>query len=125
MIALDEDALECDLAEYYHIYDMRSLPANKVATFSVGLRENSRIKLKLAGNKYPLDTLLIAAAVDRLSTLIWMQTKDGRKGVNRPESLLAKLVEKKEEKDKEIVSFDNPEDFEAAMQRINQRIKEG
>lgn len=125
MIALDEDALECDLAEYYHIYDMRSLPANKVATFSVGLRENSRIKLKLAGNKYPLDTLLIAAAVDRLSTLIWMKTNDGRKGVNRPESLLAKLVEKKEEKDKEIVSFDNPEDFEAAMQRINQRIKEG
>ena len=47
MIKTDEDALICDLAETYQIYDYKSLPAYMVATFSVGLRENSRIKMKL------------------------------------------------------------------------------
>jgi len=40
MLELDEDALVCDLAETYGIYNYRSLPATLVATFSVGLREN-------------------------------------------------------------------------------------
>lgn len=44
MVAEDEDALICDLAETYQIYDYRSLPLQKVAVFCAGLRENSRIK---------------------------------------------------------------------------------
>ena len=39
MIKTDEDALICDLAETYQIYDYKSLPAYMVATFSVGLRK--------------------------------------------------------------------------------------
>ena len=35
MIKTDEDALICDLAETYQIYDYKSLPAYMVATFSV------------------------------------------------------------------------------------------
>lgn len=67
MIALDEEALECDLAETYHIYDYRALDPDRTALFSIGLRENSRIKMKLSGQKYPLETILLACAVDRLS----------------------------------------------------------
>lgn len=51
MIAKDEDALICDLAETYRIFDYRSLPLKTVATFSVGLRENSRIKMSLGGGR--------------------------------------------------------------------------
>ena len=43
MIAIDEDALICDLAETYQIYDYRRLPVQTVAVFSLGLRDNSRI----------------------------------------------------------------------------------
>ena len=50
MIRFDEDALICDLAETYHIYDYRSLPVKLVATLSAGLRDDSRIKLKAAGD---------------------------------------------------------------------------
>ena len=40
MMALDEDALVCDLAETYHIFDMYELPCLKVATLAKGLRVN-------------------------------------------------------------------------------------
>ena len=39
MLNTDSDALECDLAETYHIYNYKELPLKKVALFSVGLRE--------------------------------------------------------------------------------------
>ena len=60
MIALDEGALVCDMAETYHIYDMRALPVETLATLACGLREDSRIKLKMSGLKYvPLEVLLV------------------------------------------------------------------
>ncbi len=34
MIAVDEDALVCDLAETYGIYDYRQLPITRVAVFA-------------------------------------------------------------------------------------------
>ena len=40
MIKTDEDALICDLAETYRIYDYRQLPAYQVAVFSFGLRDD-------------------------------------------------------------------------------------
>lgn len=46
MIQTDEDALICDLAETYQIYDYRQLPAYQVAVFSYGLRDDSRIKVR-------------------------------------------------------------------------------
>lgn len=125
MIALDEDALECDLAECYNIYDMGSLSADKIATFSVGLRENSRIKMKLAGYRYPLETLLIASAVDRLSILVWSKTKDAQKGINKPASIVERLTNPEGKKDKDLMSFDSVDDFEAALKEIDEKFKEG
>lgn len=116
MIVTDEDALICDLAETYHIYDYKSLSPLRVAAFSVGLRENSRIKLKMNNAKYPIETLLQAMIVDRLSILVWMRTKDGRDGTNKPQSILSKLLGEAEEKD--VVSFETPEEFENEWQRI-------
>ena len=110
MIAEDENALICDLAETYHIYDYRSLPLQRVAILSAGLREDSRIKMKISGVKYPLEIMLIGAVVDRLSVLAWMQTKSGAKGINRPKPILGELLEEEDGRDIEV--FDTPEEFE-------------
>src|SRR5690606_39631099 len=85
------NALMCDLAETYGIYNYRQLPPTLVAVFSLGLRENSRIKMKLSGQTVPFETMLLAGIYDRLSMLVWFQTKDGHKGRNRPTSLTSLL----------------------------------
>lgn len=116
MIARDKNALMCDLAETYHIYDYKSLPLSRVAIFAVGLRDDSRIKMKISGMKYPTETLLLASAVDRLSLLAWMNSKDGTKGVNRPKSVLDELLGKEDERD--IEAFNTPDDFERRRREI-------
>lgn len=116
MIATDEDALICDLMETYHIWEYRSLPLSKVATFSVGLRNDSRIKMKMNNLIHPLDTILLAAIADRLSILTWLNTKDGANGTNRPKSILAQLLNEKDESD--VETFDSPEEFDNAWKKI-------
>lgn len=111
MIKTDEEALICDLAETYQIYDYRQLPTTRVAVFACGLRDDSRIKMKLSGQLVPIDTLLLAGISDKLSTLVWFQTEDGQKGKNRPTSLINLLTSSKEESKKDVVVFDSGEDF--------------
>ena len=114
MIALDEDALVCDLAETYQIYDYKQLPLNEVAVFAYGLRDDSRIKQIMSNQIVPLETTLLASIVDRLSLSLWLQTKDGQKGVNRPASIADQLIkrDKSENDDKDYLVFESGEDFE-------------
>ena len=44
MLALDEDALICDLAQVYGVLDHEALPPWKVAALAKGLSGGSRIK---------------------------------------------------------------------------------
>lgn len=114
MISLDEDALICDLAETYQIYDYKQLPLNQVAVFAYGLRDDSRIKQMMSNQIVPLETTLLASIVDRLSLSLWLQTKDGQKGVNRPASIADQLIErdKSENDEKDYLVFESGEDFE-------------
>lgn len=114
MIALDEDALVCDLAETYQIYDYKLLPLNEVAVFAYGLRDDSRIKQIMSDQIVPLETTLLASIVDRLSLSLWLQTKDGQKGVNRPASIADQLIkrDKSENDRKDYLVFESGEDFE-------------
>lgn len=50
----------------------------------------------LSGRRAPQRDLLLAAAVDRLSTLVWFQTADGLKGRNRPKSVVERLLREDE-----------------------------
>lgn len=116
MIALDEDAVICDLAETYGVFDLRALPLSTVATLAFGLRENSRIKSKLAGYTVGLDTILTVKAVDILENLRWMRTEDGHKGENPPKMLLpAFFIERKETK---TGRFKSPDEFEQFRSRF-------
>ena len=114
MINLDEDALVCDMAETYQIYDYKQLPLNQVAVFAYGLRDDSRIKQIMSDQIVPLETTLLASIVDRLSLSLWLQTKDGQKGVNRPTSIAEMLTKNhKEERDeRDYLVFESGEDFE-------------
>jgi len=118
MISLDEDALICDLAETYQIYDYKQLPPTRVAVFAYGLKEESRIKMKFSGQTVPFDRLLLASISDSLNTLIWYQTEDGHKGVNRPKSITSLLLGKKEEKDDDIVTYETGKEFEMARKKL-------
>ena len=105
MIAVDENALICDFAETYNIYDYRSLPVKLAATYSAGLRENSRIKMKLRG--------------DALAMLGWI-------GDGEPPSMLKAMYGELPEAPtatKEIKSFDTPEDYERARKEMIERRK--
>lgn len=115
MIKKDEDALICDLAETYHIYDYKQMPPSKVAIFAIGLKNDSRIKLKMTGSKLPMDTLLLSAITDMFRLLLWAKTKEGSKGINRPKSILSSLYEKKSDK---VTSYSSGKDFEKARQRL-------
>lgn len=114
MINLDEDALVCDLAETYQIYDYKQLPLKQVAVFAYGLRDDSRIKQIMSDQIVPLETTLLANIVDRLSLSLWLQTKDGQKGVNRPTSIaeLLKKNHKEESDERDYLVFESGEDFE-------------
>lgn len=114
MINLDEDALVCDLAETYQIYEYKQLPLKQVAVFAYGLRDDSRIKQIMSDQIVPLETTLLASIVDRLSLSLWLQTKDGQKGVNRPMSIAAMLTKnsKEESDERDYLVFESGEDFE-------------
>lgn len=62
----------------------------------------------------PLETTLLASIVDRLSLSLWLQTKDGQKGVNRPMSIAAMLTKnnKEESDERDYLVFESGEDFE-------------
>ena len=77
MICVGEDELTCDLAEYYHIIDWRALveagqlKPSVLATLSIGLCEDSRIKRKLSNRNISLTQMLLSVVADRLGVLIW------------------------------------------------------
>lgn len=116
MIALDEDALVCDFAETYHIYDLWSLPVAYAATLAVGLRENSRIKQKASGINVDINTILLAHIADNTAINVYFKTEDAQKRVNSPTSLL-KLITKSSDSDTK--KFESGVDFMNEWRRIN------
>lgn len=116
MYELDKEALLCDLAETYHIYDFESIPLTKIAIFAKGLREDARIRMKMSQSRFNVKESLLAGILDRLTLILYSKTKDAEKGKNYPKLLLDE-VEKKEE----LQGFTSSEDFE----KIRRRIIEG
>ncbi len=113
MIKLDENALICDLAETYQIYDYRSLPVKLVATLSAGLRDESRIKLKAAGLPVSLETIILAAIADNLTML-----RAGMDKRNRGKPFLFTEAINGENKKQKVRGFKTVQEFEAALSRI-------
>lgn len=116
MLNVGEDILKCDMAETYHIYVTDwydpPFPISYLADLAVGLKDDSRIKMKMSERRLSLDQVLQTFIVDKLSALIWQNTKDGHKGRNFPKSLYQTLEGLDEKKKDELEKFETIEDFE-------------
>lgn len=119
MLKKDEDALICDFAETYHVYDYKRLPLNTVASLAVGLRDDSRIKMRLSGTTVSPEFMLQAAMVDALNLLVWTKTKYAEKGTNLPKSITDELLKR----EKDISAFASGKDFDEARTRIINNIE--
>lgn len=120
MIAKYEKEMICDLAETYHVFDYRKLPVETLVAFVIGLRQNSRTKMAINGMKVPIETVIMAMIYDRINLWIWMNSKDGKKGRHRPESLAESLTK---ERVKDIEVFDTGDEFDAMLRKIKEGSK--
>lgn len=119
MLDVDEDALICDFAETYHIYDIYQYPCELVATLAAGLRSNSRIMVKLSGLRVTPELFTMCDIADSLRILRWWKTKDGRKGRNMPPMLLEAFSgENKKDENDDLRGFDSGDDFMKEWKRL-------
>lgn len=116
MINTDEDALICDFAETYRIYNYKSLPCKLVGILACGMRNESRIIMKLSGSRMTTDQMLLASVVDNTRMIAWLQSDYGEKGINRPESITAQLLG--ETAESATISFDSGQDFDDEWRRL-------
>lgn len=116
MVNLDESALICDFAETYHIFDWRSLPSVALAaTLAAGLGDDSRIMMKLRGEKVSREVLLLASLNDRIGVLL--AGLAGEK--NPPPSIVDALYgEVHAPVDKGVRTFASAEEFEKERKRL-------
>lgn len=112
MIAADEDALVCDLAETYHILNYKALPLRLAATLAAGLPLYSRSKSD-PNNPSDLRLLIGACAADTLRRIEYMLA--GAPEGQAPASLTAALLGEPEVPDTDLQAFDSPEELMQAL----------
>ena len=95
------------------------LPVSKLAGLCAGLPEESRVKMKVSGQKLTLEQFLIASCLDALRAIIWQN--GGGKG-KKPESIVEILMKPREEE--KTLAFDDAEAFEAVYRAIHAKGKE-
>lgn len=116
----NRDDFICDMAQYYHMYDIDSVPIGTLAALANGLPGDSRSVSAITGCVIPADSVLLAIIADRLGMLMWMFSEDGRKNINRPKSIID--FGGSESGDDSIEKFLDGEDFIAARNKI---LREG
>lgn len=119
MKQLDEDALVCDLAETYGIYDYKQLPLLKVAVFAYGLSDDSRIKRRFSQQKVDLDTLILASLYDQFNVLLYAFSSKG----DQPLSLTDTLMDRPTQSTRKEHVFQSREDFNRARQQLLEELR--
>lgn len=120
VLAQYEGELICDLAQYYHILNYRDLSPVLVATFLIGLPNDSRVKMALSGQKISMETAIMARIADDIAFLAWAQSQDGQKNRNRPKSILKTLLGE-DKKPEEYESFRTPAEFDKRWKELTGR----
>lgn len=116
MLSVDRDALLCDMAETYRVYEMRALSVDTLAALAFGLRENSRIKQKLYGFTPVSQEFLLACIADDLTLLRYklFGTEEDEEPVSAVETFF-KLGQ-----DKEQFGYASGEDFQSAWKELTE-----
>lgn len=115
MIATDENALLCDLAETYGIFDFNALSVETLAALSFGLRENSRIKRKMSGALEVDEMELLAVIADNLTVI-----RSALLGQELPKTALMSMYIRESEKQQAqpIYRFKSSEEFKEAWDNV-------
>lgn len=111
----DPDALLCDFAETYHLYDLYQLPLSTVAVLACGLKPDSRSMMALQGQEMSPEMLLLCAIRDYLALIWWSKTKGAEKGRNRPKLLLEEASKERTER------FTSGKDFERKLKQFERK----
>ena len=117
MLGKHEGELICDLAQYYHVMNYRDLSPVLVATFLIGLPNDSRVKMALSGQKISMETAILARIADDIAFIAWANSKDGQKNRNRPKSILQTLLGN-DKKPVEYEGFKTAAEFEKRWKEI-------
>jgi len=106
------EALTCDMAETYGIFDIKGVPARLLATLAVGLRDDSRVKMAASETTVKDELVLLACIADCVRWIQWSMTQAAADGAKPPKPLLNHYlgIEKEE---KAAMGFRTPEEFEA------------
>lgn len=120
MLNADEDAVFCDLAETYHLFDWSAVSVPTLARLASGLRDDSRIMLKLGGQRVPIERLLLAMVADNTAYSAWANTKAAH---DNPESVPERIVpimlgKQTVSNRKAVQSFRTAEEFEAKLAKL-------
>lgn len=121
MLAKHKNALICDLAETYRIYDWRRVPVKTLGIFAAGLRPDSRVVLEQVGEDFSTDTMILASIAD--TTRYILHAFGAKKGDPLPPSLVEALRHKDEVQEEQ--RFRTGDDFDAARDAILRRINNG
>ena len=114
MLSFDRNAVICDLAETYHIYDYRALPVMTLVALVSGLRPDSRIKLKMSNITEVSSEVLLIQIFDILQLMRyqWFATKKDAPPKLLTDTLIGKAPEVPDEKRDKVL-----EEILAAAQR--------
>ncbi len=115
MIATDRNALICDLAETYGVFDYKRVPGRLLGILAAGLGANSRIGQKINGVRGNVTEILLARILDGVQFLCWVQTEDARKNKNRPKSVASDFFISEDKNKAKTMTI---EDFETLKAKI-------
>lgn len=74
--------------------------------------------MKIGGRQITDNQEIMLSILDILNLSAWLQTEDGRKGTNRPESVLSRFKGENTKK-----GFNSPEEMEEARRRIIEKAR--
>lgn len=112
-----EEELICDLAETYGIYDWKQMPQTYISILTAGLRDESRVKMKLSGQRLTTDQGFLVVLIDQLNWVLWQRS--GKKS-GKPKSLYKQLTEPQKPKE-DLAKFSSEEDFDKWYERKHKR----
>lgn len=114
-LANHHDAVVCDLAETYHVFDYQALPVPLLAALVFGLRPDSRYRQELNEVNPVSEVVLLASIADAL-----MLITAGMSGTKiKDEDLWTSSVIAREEKKKEVRGFNSGQDFMNEWRRMS------
>lgn len=112
---MDRNAVICDLAETYNIYDYRRVPGRLLGTLVAGLGDNTRIRKKINGVRGTVSEVLLAQILDGIRFLCWAKTADAQKGRHRPQSVASEFFVSEDKNKAKTMSID---DFDKLREKI-------